>query len=115
MTKSERKLAVNVLVRAKARIQRGWCQRTYARDAKGVAVFPESEQAVEWCLSGSIDADRRSSAHSQNVAFDFLGEALKQKKGVFPTTFNDSVRRKKEDIVKLLSKAIQIGKKGLRA
>lgn len=35
-------------------IRKGWCQETFARDAKGNSVDPRSSEACCWCIAGAI-------------------------------------------------------------
>lgn len=46
----------DVLVKARSKIEQGWTQGAYARDAYGNVVHEESSRAVRWCLSGAISA-----------------------------------------------------------
>lgn len=45
-----------VLKRAKAKIEQGWCQRYPAVSKESHHVPAESKDAVKWCALGAIDA-----------------------------------------------------------
>ncbi len=46
-----------ILRRAAARVERGWCRGAYARDARGNPVADGSEPARSWCALGAIHAE----------------------------------------------------------
>ncbi len=54
MSKSD--AAIEVLVKAKAKLEKGWCQGTWAKDKNGKSCHPRSEYACSWCLGGSFQA-----------------------------------------------------------
>jgi len=39
-----------------------WCQEAYARDLSGSSISWDSEQAVQWCASGSLRKSVKTSA-----------------------------------------------------
>jgi hypothetical protein len=47
----------DVLRRAAARVERGWCQHKYARDAQGECRSPHDPDAVQWCMYGALHAE----------------------------------------------------------
>lgn len=49
-------LEVDILQRARTRLERGWTQRVGARDHNDHPVFPRDPQAQKWCLLGALDA-----------------------------------------------------------
>ena len=53
---------LRVLEKGLKKIEQGWCQQAYSRDAKGRSVYSRSPSAVCWCFSGSLTAATRSDA-----------------------------------------------------
>lgn len=43
-----------VLIKARERIARGWCQGAVARDENNIIVSADSPNATQWCLTGSM-------------------------------------------------------------
>ena len=47
---------VEILTRARAYVERGFCHNTWAKDKDGTVVMPESRDAVCWCIGGAVHA-----------------------------------------------------------
>lgn len=43
------------LIAARALIERGWCQGTYARNKNGYSVEFDSPQATQFCIMGALN------------------------------------------------------------
>jgi hypothetical protein len=48
--------ATELLIRARAFIERGWCQHVGARDVAGSFVSATDQRAVAWCMYGALMA-----------------------------------------------------------
>jgi hypothetical protein len=46
--------AKEVLVKARAKIEQGWTQGTFARNGNQEYVYPTDSDAVSWCVRGAI-------------------------------------------------------------
>lgn len=53
--------SADILRAARARIEdpKNWTTKAFAKDAKGNAVFGDSDKAVCWCALGAVDAEIR--------------------------------------------------------
>ncbi len=100
-----------VLLSAAELIEKGWCQRDMAQDSKGVGISSVSPDAARWCLLGAV---RRSilglDANEANPsAWEMLDRASDYLRANLPygsriTSWNDSSKRTKEDVIQLLRK-----------
>ena len=50
--------ALQLLRAGRRRIEQGWCQESWAKDADGNDTDPWRLNAVSWCASGAICAER---------------------------------------------------------
>jgi hypothetical protein len=87
-----------------AKIEQGWTQEAFARDAKGNTVDSNSPKAVCWCLRGAMQEEEAGDAYYW--VNRSLINALETKTGrVNLTAFNDMPGRTKEDVLQLIQAA----------
>ena len=97
-----------LLEMALKKIEKGWCQGSFAQDKNGKPVYRDSQKAVKWCAIGAIYAVNTSS----NIvdAWDFLEQSL-PKKHIHIPVWNDKNGRTKEQVINLYKRAIARAKK----
>lgn len=93
------------LTKARELVKKGWCQDTYARDAKGNGVDYESRRAVSFCLTGAMFR-----ARVPDEGFTIVRKLIPYD-GYSPVDFNDHHLTTKRDVVSVLTKAIKEAKK----
>lgn len=90
-----------ILLRARARVERGWTQEAFARKASGVSTHPAHEDACSWCLEG---------ATFQLTRIDHLAAARDALRDVVGTTdlalWNDTSERTKEEVLVAIDAAL---------
>ena len=99
-------------------VEQGWTQGALARDKNGRAETLYSLHACEWCLMGAIDKMRRHVDDWEYAAkrTTYQHAIIKALRRVNPklqnpdcvARWNDDGTRKKEDVIVLLSKAIEL-------
>jgi hypothetical protein len=95
---------VEVLKRAKERIERGWCRGQFAVNAHNEPVSELSQEACRWCTSGAFyavcnDMDER------NMARDVFRKVIDDEN---ITRWNDSPGRTKREVLAAFDKAIAL-------
>jgi hypothetical protein len=56
-SKEEYLAAADLADRAAVRLEKGWCQKTLAKNASGSDTGEKADDACQWCLVGSIYAE----------------------------------------------------------
>lgn len=89
--------------------EKGWTQFSYARDANSNMCDPTSPNAACYCSLGALQAAARVPEHECRTpeleeALTLLYSGLPSHESV--VHFNDSVLRKREEVLELFSKAI---------
>jgi hypothetical protein len=98
MTKKE------VLIQAKAIIERGWCQGTYAIDNDGHPVDFDSQKAVAWCIRGATCLIAPDGYHNRYGAHELIKSIT-----ITPISqWNDEPGRTKEEVLDVLTQAIAL-------
>jgi hypothetical protein len=93
-------LIKDVLITARARCEKGWCQKAAAVDAEGNRVDTVSDEAVAWCmLGGMVECDYDTWDPARNLLMEFLD-------GQYISQFNDTPGRTKEEVLAIFDKAI---------
>lgn len=105
MNKIMRARVLAVLKRARAMIVRGWCQGTYACDADGVRVQPNSDMACRWCAAGAVRATAGGDACLAEATMSLLAICLPRGRASV-TGFNDS-QDTKRPVLALFDRAIK--------
>jgi hypothetical protein len=80
-------------------IRKGWCQRAFARDARGNRTSPGSQFAVAWCAAGALMANgEMGRSYTEARFFDeaSLGMPL--------AAWNDAPGRTQGEVIALLEK-----------
>jgi len=87
------------LKRVRARIAKGWCRGSSAKDSLGFEVSAFNDQAVQFCLLGAIYREGAS------PVIPVLAELINAKRGCpFLAEFNDTTN--KQAVLELLDEAI---------
>lgn len=90
-----------ILIAAKANIEKGWCQGVPAIDAYGNPVLPGAESACAFCILGAL---RRAGGFTGAVdARNAIAELVPH--GLV-ANWNDTAGRTKEEVLALFDKAI---------
>lgn len=97
---------VEVLRAARERIEKGWCQGTYARRSDGTPADHADPGTVAWCASGALwnDAspcDLEVYADAAAVLESYLPRDLEIE------DWNDAPGRDKAEVLNLFDKAIE--------
>jgi hypothetical protein len=100
-------LARDLLVEARRRVQRGWCQRTAARDAAGRSVLPSDPAAASWSAAGAVMAAARRKG-APPAPFARAMAALSQAVGAGPQGWNDQPERTAAEVVAALERAARL-------
>ena len=109
---SESDGVAKVLTAARERLSKGWCQKSYAKDAAGRVVSAHSQKAVNFCIIGALDASV--------TGFDGRGNIMRSARVVVAehiekicdlpartiAKFNDDPGRTHADVLDLMDKAI---------
>jgi hypothetical protein len=114
--------AIDVLMEARAYIEKGWCQGNYAQ---GVQQSPAPvESARSWCVLGAIahgagnpDPTRIDLSAAEMQARDLITEVVSGGAGwsvdvadwTAAVKFNDTVGRTQEEVLEAFDRAIGIG------
>jgi hypothetical protein len=95
---------------SKARLEKGWCQNSYALDANGKSVMPTEKDAVSWDLLGSL----LSNTLSQDSYVKILRTMMKAMNYAVDDRFHllmvwaDHPERQKQEVIELMNKTIQL-------
>jgi hypothetical protein len=90
---------------ARQRIERGWCQGTWARTGDGAPTHSQDERANQWCALGAL-----SCVGALLNGDNFLHMALPAGWKLVGD-FNDAPGRTKEDILALYDRAIALAER----
>ena len=99
-----RKSALSILERAAERINRGWCQDSYAVIEDGGRVstgrVSSDPRACQWCLMGAIGEDVPDDDRRVSLAKDWVRNALRTVVGEWGLlNWNDARGRTKEEVL----------------
>lgn len=90
------------LLRARARIERGWTQRAFARRADGTTTHTEHEQACSWCLAGSVGP---VFGHARSALIAIEKELNTGTGGIY--IWNDAPERTKEEVLAVVDRVLE--------
>ena len=105
-------MVLRLLIAARGYVEKGWCRGAMARNARRVAVVPDSPSAVMWCASGAVrraGLDLGSSVEKVNGCHNLLMEGLSDREKAWNwsiSEWNDRNSRKKEEVLALFDRAI---------
>jgi hypothetical protein len=100
---THKKAAVRVRsVRGLLRKPEAWCKYTYAKNANGIGISAEANDAVRFCLSGAITRVYGSRFEQSGKVYDRLLSYLKRSyKARSIVSFNDRRKTTHADILKV--------------
>lgn len=105
---------VKVLERAKELLnEKGWCQGDLAKGAHGESVDLLDPRAASFCLVGAIRCQRETTSMDARLSAGIhLANVVGCLRGDWLTVpdYNDAPGRTKEEIMEVLSKAIELAK-----
>lgn len=96
---------IDILKRARALVERGWCQGTYSRDERGVASLSKS-QDCSWCSVGALDTAAGSDSDKYLAAYDELATAITPGGDVGVVKWNDAPGRTQAEVLAMFDRAI---------
>lgn len=103
----------DLLIRARARIERGWTQGAMARDGNAdfIIVPTTAPEATCWCIAGALLADATLGTANCGAAYTALLDAHKSlngdKQNSTLSIWNDAPERTQADVLALFDKAIE--------
>lgn len=105
------------LIAARTRIEKGWCQKRFARDSNGEGVGAHSPKACSWCTTGAVYVVTTSTLdvfYALNALTETLNVSGRTLRGMRPDAmyyslgvWNDKEGRTKEEVLALFDKAIK--------
>ena len=93
---------LQVLIRARALLAKGWTHKVYARDSNNRIVPISSPEACKWCLDGAIKAAAEEKGGS---AYDVI-HMLDRQLGQSSIDWNDNPRRTQASVLRRLDRII---------
>lgn len=99
---------LDVLKSAKALVEKGWCQNTYAKTAKGKPTDSYNPNAVAWCMRGAM-----ASAAANDFNADFVEASITLEKALgamWIADWNDASWRTKAEVIAAFEEAINLAK-----
>lgn len=101
MSKNPAATAATVLIKARAKLRRGWCQGPAAMARSGKAVMPRSPTACKWCAYGAVLASTRRSA-----AIGWAMRMFEQANRTNMIRYNEGRGRNKNAVIAAFDRAI---------
>lgn len=100
-----------LLADTRALIRKGWTQNAYARDKDDNITYIADQHACSWCLTGAL---HRASLDSSTLGKNFMlvhqrlevRQLLEAHANGSLSSFNDSPKRTKEDVLALIDKVM---------
>lgn len=99
----------------RSKIESGWTQGCSARTRDGFPVVPYAENACEWCLIGSMTAEKEyvMSYESRNKASGIIRELIANRNEKPDLAlYNDAEGRTREQVLELIDEAISVASVG---
>lgn len=106
---------IELLKMMRGKIASGWTQGCSARSTAGYPVVPYSEAACEWCLIGSMTAEKLYLSYFDERVFAtrIIRELIANRNEVPDLAlYNDFDGRTRVDVLELLDEAIQVASVG---
>lgn len=101
--------SVNLLTKARAVIERGWCQGAFARDAQGQPVAPTDPLAETFCIRGATRVIEPTNDDLRLVAHSYLEDVIKARTyRVYSSlaSYNDYPSRTQAEVLAVFDAAI---------
>ena len=100
--------ALRLLRMGRRRIEQGWCQGDWARDANGEPTPPWDETAVSWCATGAaLTEDCNDDDSGWWEALTQLKNVLiEQARGNDVPRWNDTKGRTRKEVLEVYDRAI---------
>jgi hypothetical protein len=95
-----------ILIAARAKIEEGWCRKSYARDRQGNTVYSGNPAASSWCMAGAVAAAANNEELALREPFRLLDEVIGNGGNI--EAYNDAPERTKEEVLAIFDKAIQL-------
>ncbi len=97
------------LIKAREKIEKGWCQGVNARDAQGEPTLAEYSGAVQFCVMGALIA---VCGHYCPVHLSLFCRTLQGRDHPWTVNaYNDHPSRTQEEVLALFDKAIALAEK----
>lgn len=103
---------IETLALTAAFIEAGWVQKWYAKDAAGAWVASISPRAVCWCLGGALNAALNGRPIGNSNLVDLLESACKDRGTISIFEFNDDIARSVDDVLAVISDAVDLAASG---
>lgn len=101
------KSVVEILVRARKYVARGWCQKAFAKDSYGNSVQESSSAACRWCAIGAI----RQACIDLNLDLPAGWPAIDRLLRAAPAedleAWNDQFGQTQQEVIEAFDRAIQ--------
>lgn len=101
----------DLLLRGRERIQRGWCQGSFAQDEAGNSLDnPQSDKACAFCIRGAMAYPPAFYTEALYIAYRILEDAASEYTGERQSiiSFNDHPYRTVEDIFATFDIALRL-------
>jgi hypothetical protein len=104
-SKPKKQSVINVLVRARAYLKKGWTRKAFARDTKGESCGAREGKASCWCASGALE---RATGGTRAFKTFFAAETeLKKTVGCDSIpTWNDDIAQTRTGVVRAFTRTI---------
>ena len=97
------------LIKARAKIEKGWCQGVAARDINGESVHATSSDAVQFCILGALGSVRgRISVEGTSWLYHAIHNGAPKLGGFTISAYNDAPWRTQEEVLAIFDKAIAL-------
>lgn len=101
-----------VLRKARARIERGWCRESFARDKGNRTIAPWRAEARRFCARGAMMVNGWSDDSVDRKTEGFLAEATGAGSRLGIECWNDDPKRTKAQVLRAFDRAIVLAEEG---
>lgn len=96
-----------LLREVRARLDKGWCQRSLARDSAGHAVDLSSKRAVSFCMIGAIWSTTASLSERDALCERLRSSLPKKTRATSVSQFNDMSTTTKRKVLNVVDRALE--------
>ena len=96
-----------LLREVRARLDKGWCQRTLARDSGGNAFNLNSKHAVSFCMIGAICLTTASISERDALCERLRSSFPKKTRATSVSQFNDMSTTTKRKVLNVVDRALE--------